>query len=511
MARQACVGLGLSSGALRLAGLLGLVLLASLAAPGPVSASTLRLATTCLPDQEGCDGLVKQAVYRAQGVEVNEVALSLTADGDGLVVTDAGAVITSANGCVTDPADPHRATCNPDGARFARTDLELGAGDDTLRIAAAPGDPQGEQLGVSAKGGDGADTLTPSSDGNTLAGDAGDDTLTGGASPDLLNGGDGDDQLDGRGGDDGLDGGLGSDTIVGSDGRDRVSYTGRGRGVHVDLEGDRDDGEPGEGDLVDTSVENASGGFGSDELIGDERPNLLDGGQTGDDLLVGAGGDDYLLLSSYLAAGLDRAFGGDGNDRLEGGGELDGGAGDDILLGRDLADVLSGGEGDDQLVGYRGRDRIDGGPGDDDIDARVGSYRPEPRDLDPGDEVDCGSGDDIAFPSDDVLSNCEQLAVAASCHDRTNCVASGVLRPVARPRREVGGGRMRLGYRDRKLVMRLSSPGRRLLERRGRIRVRSDVTVRAWNYRPKSTPGEPNRRGKVSTFRSSYLFTLAAR
>ena len=43
---------------------------------------------------------------------------------------------------------------------------------------------------------------------------------------------------------------------------------------------------------------------------------------------------------------------------------LDGGAGDDVLLGSDGNDVLIGREGDDVLLGGPGLDVLDGGPGD---------------------------------------------------------------------------------------------------------------------------------------------------
>jgi Ca2+-binding RTX toxin-like protein len=43
----------------------------------------------------------------------------------------------------------------------------------------------------------------------------------------------------------------------------------------------------------------------------------------------------------------------------------DGGAGDDVLIGGDGADVLSGGAGDDVLIGGLGIDVLNGGDGDD--------------------------------------------------------------------------------------------------------------------------------------------------
>jgi Ca2+-binding RTX toxin-like protein len=44
---------------------------------------------------------------------------------------------------------------------------------------------------------------------------------------------------------------------------------------------------------------------------------------------------------------------------------IDGGVGDDVLIGGDGNDVINGGEGDDVLIGGDGNDTLNGGPGDD--------------------------------------------------------------------------------------------------------------------------------------------------
>jgi Ca2+-binding RTX toxin-like protein len=70
------------------------------------------------------------------------------------------------------------------------------------------------------------------------------------------------------------------------------------------------------------------------------------------------GGDDRAEIDSKVRKDA-LLLGGDGDDRLQGGGGhnvLVGGAGDDTLEGGDLADVLIGG---------RGKDKLDGGDGDD--------------------------------------------------------------------------------------------------------------------------------------------------
>jgi hypothetical protein len=48
--------------------------------------------------------------------------------------------------------------------------------------------------------------------------------------------------------------------------------------VTANLAGLANDGEPGEGDRITTTVENLSGGDGGDTLTGDQFANVLDGG-----------------------------------------------------------------------------------------------------------------------------------------------------------------------------------------------------------------------------------------
>lgn len=83
-------------------------------------------------------------------------------------------------------------------------------------------------------------------------------------------------------------------------------------------------------------IENASGGSGSDTLLGNQVANLLRG-NSGDDILVGLGGDDT----------------------------LDGGANNDSLNGGNSNDSLSGGDGADWLDGGSGVDTLTGGFGAD--------------------------------------------------------------------------------------------------------------------------------------------------
>lgn len=68
--------------------------------------------------------------------------------------------------------------------------------------------------------------------------------------------------------------------------------------------------------------------------------------------------------------------GGDGDDhlsaRIDGGSRIEGGAGNDIITGREFADFLRGGDGNDSILGGGGGDDINGNTGDDTINGGAG-------------------------------------------------------------------------------------------------------------------------------------------
>ena len=164
-------------------------------------------------------------------------------------------------------------------------------------------------------GGSGNDTLHTDPAGGAAFGGAGNDTLRGGSGPDALWGDAGDDLLVNSAGADYLRGGAGNDTVTYAV---RFNFD----PVTVTLDGNADDGRPGEGDNVFTDVENVVGGYGSDRIIGSGANNRLEGGD-GNDTLAGAGGNDTLV-------------GGQGDDTLadtQGTNTLDGGGGTDTLNG----------------------------------------------------------------------------------------------------------------------------------------------------------------------------------
>ena len=207
---------------------------------------------------------------------------------------------------------------------------------------------------------------------NDLKGGPGNDTIYGGPNFDRIDPGTGNDVAHGGPGGDFFEESSGKDTLYGdtgedeffqneSDGRgaqdmhggagwDTVQYWSRSKSITADADGKkRDDGERGEGDSIGADVENIYGGAGNDWLAGNSGANYLSGGE-GNDKLYGYSGDDYL-------------DGNLGNDRLEGG------AGKDNLNGDFGADVMLGGAGVDDVTYY---DRLvtviadlDGKTGDD--------------------------------------------------------------------------------------------------------------------------------------------------
>jgi Ca2+-binding RTX toxin-like protein len=340
--------------------------------------------------------------YRAAPGEANR--LDVTRIRHTVTFHDPGARIEPGTGCHT--VAPHEVACRGRSGYQPNPLIHVGDGDDRVTLSAATG----QYWWVHA--GDGADVVTVG--GSTavvggggedrsagrLYGGSGDDVLRGGRTADDLRGGAGADVLEGRDGDDELTGDgdhPSADVLDGGAGDgDTVSYVDRTLGVTVDLERERGNGAPGEGDRI-RGVENAAGGSASDRLLGSDGRNslygdypalcgcLADGGSVAEhDVLVGRGGNDDITGS----AGADRVLGGPGRDYLYGGETGD--------------DFLSGGPGGDQLTGSSGFVRYDAGGGNDSI---------EPDDLGRGSDIACGrgAGDDV-YPTtanDRLHEDCE--------------------------------------------------------------------------------------------------------
>lgn len=133
---------------------------------------------------------------------------------------------------------------------------------------------------------------------------------------------------------------------------------------------------------LQTEIEDASLGWGNDQVFGNGAGNAIWGGG-GYDWISGGAGADKL----HGGADDDGLSGDAGRDALRGGAGEDviwGGEGGDSLYGGLGGDRLWGNAGDDSLAGGAGGDRLRGGSGRDTLDGRSGA-----------DRLHGGAGDDI--------------------------------------------------------------------------------------------------------------------
>jgi Ca2+-binding RTX toxin-like protein len=192
-----------------------------------------------------------------------------------------------------------------------------------------------------------------------LFGGAGNDTITGGAGNDQLFGQAGNDTLNGAGGFDFLFGGDGNDTLTGGDADDQI-YGEAGNDLIIWNPGDDSDLMEGGAD-VDTVQVNAGGGaeiftitangtrVRCDRL--DPAPFALDIGTTENLVVNMNGGNDSISATGNLAALINIT--------------VNGGAGNDTILGSNGADTLNAGDDDDFVDGQQGNDTVNLGAGDD--------------------------------------------------------------------------------------------------------------------------------------------------
>ncbi len=325
----------------------------------------------------------------------------------------------------------------------------------------------------------GIETLT-FRDGSIETSSLGQTQVNGGAGDDSLAGGPGPDDLRGLGGNDTLCGGAGNDTLDGGTGNDIAMFSGVRSDYRLTLlDGivtvtDLRPGGP-EGQDVLTNVETlkfrdqsvqtstltapaqfvnlvfAAGGMsyaadsGDDTLVGGKGNDDLSGqggadrlvGGAGDDVLTGGGGDDQLdggpgrdtavfsgaranyaisVAGGSVTVSDLRAGSPDGTDQLTNienfqfsdqtaqlvqisisSSEMDatGGLGDDTLLGYGMDDTLFGADGNDSLAGGDGHDELNGNQGNDTVSGGSGDdwvLGGKDNDL-----VDGGTGNDIVY------------------------------------------------------------------------------------------------------------------
>jgi Ca2+-binding RTX toxin-like protein len=203
-----------------------------------------------------------------------------------------------------------------------------GAGNDTITLNEANGAlPKANLFGGVGNdtliGGSGADQLFGQAGNDTLLGKGGFDFLFGGANNDTLTGGDADDQVFGEAGDDRMiwnpgddsdvnEGGTGTDTIEVNGGNGTEVFTVTANGTRVRF------------DRIDPA------------------PFALDLGTSEKLVLNANGGDDSFSATGNLAALIQIT--------------VDGGAGNDTLLGSNGIDLLLGGDGNDLIDGQQGND-----------------------------------------------------------------------------------------------------------------------------------------------------------
>jgi Ca2+-binding RTX toxin-like protein len=188
-------------------------------------------------------------------------------------------------------------------------------------------------------------------------------TMLGGAGDDFLDSGFGNDQMFGEGGNDTLRWQPGTlvDKFDGGDGNDTAVIIGNGNN---------------QGDAFRLDADPTTGGA----LF--QRTNLVPfkiGITTIENVTMQTqSGDDTITVTALAGTGIRNVVmdGGDGNDVLDGSAAdvklvINGGAGDDKLMGGLRADTLVGGDGNDSLSGGRGLDTLDGGNGNDTLDDGV--------------------------------------------------------------------------------------------------------------------------------------------
>lgn len=175
---------------------------------------------------------------------------------------------------------------------------------------------------------------------------AGEDTLVGGEGNDLISGMAGDDLLQGGAGNDTLEGGLGEDVLEGGDDADTFSVTdGFGNDTIVGGEGGTDS------DVIDLSQ---LSGPVTVTYTDDEEGTITDGNDT-----ITFSEVERLILSDH--ANVVEA------SNVNTGIDVDGGAGNDTIIGTDNADFIDAGAGDDVVYTNAHGDTVETSEGSDTI------------------------------------------------------------------------------------------------------------------------------------------------
>ena len=315
----------------------------------------------------GADTLTVNDLF---GTEVSEVAIDLAGllggtagDGQADTVTVNGSAgndtitVALSGGAVAVSGLAAEVTVDHGEAGNDQLVVDGQAGNDRIDASAAPAG----QMKLVLAGGIGNDTVLGGQGADILRGGGDDDVLTGGAGDDQVFGDDGDDRMVWSAGDgsDVMEGGVGTDTaeVNGYDGAEVFTITANGARVRVDRL--------------------------------DPAPSNLDIGTTERLVVNLGGGNDTISATGNLAAltGIT----------------IDGGAGDDIILGSNGADTLLGGADRDFIDGQQGNDTAFLGAGDD-------VFQWDPGDG--NDTVEGGAGFDVLWFNGNAAN--EAIAISAN-------------------------------------------------------------------------------------------------
>lgn len=233
--------------------------------------------------------------------------------------------------------------------------LLLPASPEALRVLCGGEEATIVSVEGSIQGTRGPDVILGGPGPNAIAGGRGNDTICGGPGRDTILGGRGKDAIAGGADLDVVHGGRGSDAIAGGADRDRV---------FGDSGNDTVRGGPGNRDLADGGPgdDHVAGGPGSyDAVVGGIGRDRVDGGPGGHDVA------SYRTAGGPIEVDLVRGVvGGAEAERLSGIEDVVGGLADDVLTGSGWAhNRLEGGAGDDRLLGGMPGDEAFGGPGSD--------------------------------------------------------------------------------------------------------------------------------------------------
>ena len=227
--------------------------------------------------------------------------------------------------------------------------------------------------GLVLNGGAGDDSIIGSKYSDTIIGGDGNDTIKGGDGNDVINGGTGDDSIEGGKGNDVITGGAGRNTIVhhNGDGNDVIYFS---KDEKITLKMDSFYGIELSPDKKDIRLYTTAD---RDEYITIKNYDKYASNDRSTDLgrIELKVGDDehydyYALQDFYFKEDVNNNFKGTTyNDEIDASGatkglRLDGGAGDDFIIGTDYSDTIIGEIGDDYIQGGKGNDIITGGTGD---------------------------------------------------------------------------------------------------------------------------------------------------